>query len=45
MRLWRHKTSWKLESLTILTDDEEDSFKGENAVIKIVPLWKWLLQF
>ena len=35
----------KPESLTILTDDEEDSFKGENAVIKIVPLWKWLLQF
>ena len=29
----------------IITDDEEDSFRSENAVIKIVPLWKWLLQF
>jgi predicted AAA+ superfamily ATPase len=35
----------KPESLTIITDDEEDSFRSENAVIKIVPLWKWLLQF
>jgi predicted AAA+ superfamily ATPase len=34
----------KPEVLTVITDDDEGSVRTGDAEIKIIPLWKWLLQ-
>ena len=34
---------FKKAKLTIITDDEEDSYRTDNVSIKMIPLWKWLL--
>ncbi len=33
----------KCNNLLIITWDEEDEIKQENKLIKVIPLWKWLL--
>jgi len=35
----------RCENLTIITWDEEGEEKSDSKIIKIVPLWKWLLTF
>ena len=32
-----------VESLTVITDDEDGSINVDGADIKIIPLWKWLI--
>jgi len=33
-----------VKNLLIITEDEEGEEKARNTKIKIIPLWKWLLQ-
>jgi len=35
----------RCKNLTIITWDEEGEEKSNSKIIKIVPLWKWLLTF
>ncbi len=35
----------KCNNLLIITWDEEDEIKQENKLIKVIPLWKWLLVY
>ncbi|HLC91150.1 MAG TPA: ATP-binding protein [Candidatus Nanoarchaeia archaeon] len=35
---------FKLKEGLILTYDQENSFKVDNKMIKVMPVWKWLLQ-
>ncbi len=35
----------KCNNLLIITWDEEDEIKQENKIIKVIPLWKWLLVY
>lgn len=35
---------FKLKEGTILTANEEDIIKQDNLIIKIMPIWKWLLK-
>ncbi|HEC92708.1 MAG TPA: ATP-binding protein [Candidatus Atribacteria bacterium] len=37
------KDEFKIEHLSIITEDEEMEKEIEGAKIKIIPLWKWLL--
>jgi hypothetical protein len=37
-------SSFNIEKGIILTNDEENSLKYENANIEVMPVWKWLLQ-
>jgi predicted AAA+ superfamily ATPase len=34
---------FKLKEGLILTYEQEDEIKVENKTIKIIPVWKWLL--
>ncbi|MEM3507108.1 MAG: hypothetical protein QW589_04195 [Candidatus Bathyarchaeia archaeon] len=34
----------KCKDLLIITWDYEDELKIDNKIIKVIPLWKWLLQ-
>jgi hypothetical protein len=34
----------QVERLAILTEDEEESITVEDATIRVIPLWKWLLK-
>jgi uncharacterized protein len=34
---------FKKAKLTIITDDEEDSYRTDNVSVKMIPLCKWLL--
>ena len=36
-------TAFKLNKALVITDDEESEEKVKDAIIKFVPLWKWLL--
>ncbi|MDP2925607.1 MAG: DUF4143 domain-containing protein [Nanoarchaeota archaeon] len=35
---------FKLKQGLILTYNQEDEFKIENKIIKVIPVWKWLLK-
>ena len=35
---------FKLKQGLLLTYDQENSFKVDNKVIKVIPVWKWLLR-
>lgn len=35
--------AFKLNKALVITDDEESEEKAKDAIIKFVPLWKWLL--
>lgn len=35
---------FKLKEGLILTYDQEDEFKTDNNVIKVIPVWKWVLE-
>ena len=37
------KDEFKIEHLSIITEDEEAEKRIGNVKIKIIPLWKWLL--
>ncbi len=37
------KRELKVNNLTIISEDDEDEIKINNSIIKITPLWKWLL--
>lgn len=37
------RTAFSVDSLTILTEDEEGELERDGARIRIVPIWKWLL--
>jgi len=41
--LMKAHQEFKIAKLTIITDDEEDSYRTDNVSIKMIPLWKWLL--
>ncbi|MFW6149101.1 MAG: ATP-binding protein, partial [Atribacterota bacterium] len=41
--LMKAHQEFKKAKLTIITDDEEDSYRTDNISIKMIPLWKWLL--
>ena len=34
---------FKLKTGLILTSNQEDEIKDKNKVIKVMPVWKWLL--
>ena len=35
---------FKLKEGLILTYDQEDEFKTDNNIIKVIPIWKWVLE-
>jgi len=35
---------FKLKEGIIITFDQEDKFKIEDKIIKLIPVWKWLLE-
>ncbi len=37
--------TFKADELTIITWDQEDTIIRDNKIIKVKPLWKWLLEY
>ena len=37
--------TFKADKLTIITWDQEDTIIRDNKIIKVKPLWKWLLEY
>jgi predicted AAA+ superfamily ATPase len=35
---------FKLDRAIIVTYDEEETIEKEGLIIKVIPVWKWLLQ-
>jgi hypothetical protein len=33
----------KVDMLTVITDDEDETITIDGAEIRVIPLWKWLI--